>query len=152
VTRFAEGDITTNGTVSNFQTVSAQVYTADITPSGQGAVTVSVAQGVCTSVGTGVANQASNQLSITYDSVGPTPTISSAESSPTAANPVVIDIDFNEAVTGFAIGDIQVSGTANATLQNFSGSGQNYQVEAVPESDGTILIDVDADVCTDAAG
>ncbi|MES9961462.1 MAG: autotransporter domain-containing protein [Sedimenticola sp.] len=47
VTGFTVGDVTVgNGTISNFVTVDGNTYTADITPSGAGNVTIDVAAGV----------------------------------------------------------------------------------------------------------
>ncbi len=44
VTGFAVGDVTVgNGTAGNFVAVSGTVYTIDVTPAAQGAVTVNVA-------------------------------------------------------------------------------------------------------------
>lgn len=66
VTGFAAGDITVgNGSAGNFATTSASVYTADITPTATGAVTVDVGAGVCVD-GAGNANEAATQLSRTY--------------------------------------------------------------------------------------
>lgn len=65
VTGFVIGDITVgNGTASNFVAVSGSVYTADITPTTAGAVTVSVGAGVCTDA-VGNPNEVSNTLSRT---------------------------------------------------------------------------------------
>lgn len=62
VTGFVIGDITVgNGAASNFVAVSGSVYTADITPTATGAVTVDVGAGVCTD-GAGNANTAAAQL------------------------------------------------------------------------------------------
>lgn len=65
VTGFVIGDITvTNGAASNFVAVSGSVYTADITPTTAGAVTVDVAAGVCADAA-GNNNTAATQLSRT---------------------------------------------------------------------------------------
>ena len=65
VTGFIIGDITVgNGAASNFVAVSGSIYTADITPTTAGAVTVSVGAGVCQDA-VGNPNEASNTLSRT---------------------------------------------------------------------------------------
>lgn len=71
VTGFIIGDITVgNGTAENFGG-SGTTYTADITPSAQGAVTVDVAANVAQD-DAGNNNTVANQLSRTYDSKAPT--------------------------------------------------------------------------------
>lgn len=66
VTGFAVGDITVgNGTAGTFNTVSTSVYTAVITPTADGTVTVDVGAGVCTDLA-GNANEAATQFSIIY--------------------------------------------------------------------------------------
>lgn len=66
VTGFALGDITVsaNAGAGTFATVSASVYTAVITPTSTGTVTVDVAEGVCQD-GAGNTNTAATQFSIT---------------------------------------------------------------------------------------
>lgn len=66
VTGFVVGDITVgNGTAGNFATADNMVFTADITPTAAGTVTVAVAAGVCTDIA-GNSNAASNTFSIVY--------------------------------------------------------------------------------------
>lgn len=70
VSNFVVGDVTvSNGTKANFGG-SGSIYTVDVIPTGQGAVTVDVAGSVANDAA-GNNNSAATQLSITYDSVGP---------------------------------------------------------------------------------
>jgi hypothetical protein len=72
VTEFVIGDITVgNGTTDNFVPVSATVYTFDVTPSGQGAVTIDIADSVAIDAFSNN-NEAATQFSITYDTEAPT--------------------------------------------------------------------------------
>ena len=74
VTGFVRGDITVgNGGASNLQTSDNTVFAADITPSGEGSVTVDVAVGVANDSFSGSkSNTAASQFSITYDITAPT--------------------------------------------------------------------------------
>jgi hypothetical protein len=66
VSGFELGDITVaNGTAGTFATTSASVYTAVITPTATGAVTVDVAEGVCQDAA-GNTNTAATQFSVLY--------------------------------------------------------------------------------------
>ena len=68
---FVEGDIIVgNGAASNFQTISAKVYTATITPSVDGAVTIDVAADKASDAA-GNNNTAATQLSVTNDETSP---------------------------------------------------------------------------------
>ena len=148
VTGFAVGDITVgNGTASNFTSTSATVYTALITPTVDGAVTVNVAANVAQDAATN-GNVAATQFSITADLTNPTVLISS-----TAADPIngafTATFTFSEAVTGFAIGDITV---ANGTTTNFtSTSASVYTALITPTTDGAVKVDVAANAAQDAA-
>lgn len=75
VTGFASGSITIgNGSKTNFAG-SGTTYTLDVTPSGNGPVTIDVGAAVATDAA-GNANPAASQLSITYDNAPPTlPTV-----------------------------------------------------------------------------
>jgi len=71
VTGFTVSDLNvTNGTTSGF-TGSGDTYTVNVTPSGQGTVTVDVAENVAQDIGENN-NTAASQLSRTYDSAAPT--------------------------------------------------------------------------------
>src|SRR5690606_41659029 len=72
VTGFTVGDIVAgNASVSAFSATSASVYTALITPTADGAVTVDVAGSVAQDAA-GSNNTAATQLAVTYDATGPT--------------------------------------------------------------------------------
>ena len=149
VTGFVVGDITVgNGAASNFLAVSTTVYTFDVTPSGQGAVTVDVAADAAQdSAANG--NIAAIQYSITYDSVAPTLTLTSTAASPTKTSPVPITVTFSETVTGFVVGNITVG---NGTANNFVAvSTTVYTFDVTPSGQGAVTVDVAADVAQDSA-
>ena len=74
VTGFVAGDVTVaNGAVSAF-TGSGTAYQWTVTPAADGAVTVSVAAGVCVDVANN-GNTASNMLTVSYDKTPPTGTV-----------------------------------------------------------------------------
>ncbi len=96
VTGFDISDIgVTGGTAGNFNTTSAAVYTADITPSGDGTVTISVAAGAAQSGGIG--NRAAVPLSVTYDSTAPT--LSNADADQITGSEASLSFTSNEAGT-----------------------------------------------------
>ncbi|WP_421978791.1 Ig-like domain-containing protein [Roseivirga seohaensis] len=146
VTGFVVGDLTVvNGTASNF-TGSGTTYTATITPSADGVVTVDVAAGVAQDAASNT-NTAAAQLSITNDETKPTVTITSASTSPNSGA-FDITVTFSESVTGFAVGDLTV---ANGTASNFAGSGTTYTATITPSADGAVTLNVAAGVAQDAA-
>jgi hypothetical protein len=150
VTGFMVGDITVgNGTAGNFAAVSSTVYTFNVTPTSQGAVTVDIAAGVAQDAA-GNGNTAALQLSRTYDSVAPTVTLSSTASNPTNTSPIPVTATVSEAVTGFVVGDITVG---NGTASNFVAvSGTVYTFNVTPTSQGAVTVDIAAGVAQDAAG
>jgi len=149
ITGFAVGDITVgNGTAGNFVAVSTTVYTFDVTPSGQGAVTVNVAAAVAQDAALNY-NTAATQYSITYDSVAPTVTLTSTATSPTSTSPIPMTATFSKTVTGFAVGDITV---VNGTAGNFVAvSTTVYTFDLTPAEQGTVTVNVAANVAQDAA-
>ncbi len=148
VADFEASDIAvTNGTKGALSGSGAS-YSINITPSGQGAVTVNIAAGVAADAA-GNSNTAATQFSRTYDNVSPTVTLSSTASEPTNASPIPVTIIFSETVTGFDASDITV---ANGTKGTLSGSGASYSIDVTPSAAGTVTIDVAAGVVADAAG
>ena len=148
VTGFDMADITpTNATVSNFNATSASVYTATITPAADGDVMIDVAADVAQDAATN-GNDAATQYSVLYDSTNPVVTITSGAPNPTNAA-FTATFTFSEDVTGFEMADIAVT---NGTPSNFAAtSGSVYTATITPAADGSVIIDVAADVAQDAA-
>ncbi|MBT4893830.1 MAG: hypothetical protein HON60_12815, partial [Gammaproteobacteria bacterium] len=152
-TNFAVGDITvTNGTLSNFTAVSTTVYTTTFTPTADGAVTIDVALNTFTD-GAGNNNSAATQFNWTFDSTGPTMTITAAEGSDGfTSNDATLALTFtaSEATTNFAVGDISVT---NGALSSFAATSSTvYTATFTPTTDGAVTIDIAANTFTDASG
>jgi Bacterial Ig-like domain/Divergent InlB B-repeat domain len=148
VTGLVVGDISVgNGAASNFQATSATVYTATITPTADGAVTVDVAADVAAD-SAGNNNTAATQFSVTHDATAPTLAITGP------AGPVsgtfTATFTFDEDVTGFVVGDISVGNGAASNFQATSASV--YTATITPAADGDVTVDVAGSVATDAAG
>jgi hypothetical protein len=150
VTGFVVGDISvTNGTAGSFATINAYTYTASITPATAGTVTINVAGSVATDAA-GNNNIAATTLTRVFDNVAPTVTISSSATDPTNTSSIPVTITFSESVTGFVVGDISVT---NGTAGSFSTiNTYTYTAIITPAAVGTVTVNVDASVATDAAG
>ncbi|MVF12283.1 hypothetical protein FT643_09005 [Ketobacter sp. MCCC 1A13808] len=148
VSGFSVGDITaSNASVSAFNATSASVYTALITPTTDGAVTLDIA-GAAAQDGVGNNSSAATQLAVTYDATAPTVTISGASGSINA--PFTATFAFSESVSGFIVGDIVAS---NATVGAFNATNAStYTALITPTSDGAVTVDVAGSVAQDAAG
>ena len=148
---FVDTDVTVgNGAVSNFAGVDGDlVFTFDVTPAGDGPVTVDVLSAVCTDEA-GNDNDAAVQYSITYDGTPPTPVITSTESDPTNASPIPMTVTFDEPVYGFAIGDLTIG---NGAASNFAGADGDavFTFDATPAGEGAVTADIAGAVCTDLA-
>ena len=150
VTGFAVADIgVTGGTASNFSG-SGAVYTATITPTdGNTDVVLNVAAGVAQGV-TGNNNTAATAVTITADSSAPTVTISADKTAHNGTGTFTATFTFSEAVTGFVVADIGVTG---GTASNFSGTGAVYTATITPINNSTdVALNVAAGVAQDAAG
>jgi hypothetical protein len=150
VTGFTAGDITTsNGTLGNFNAADGDTYTFDLTASSQGQVKADIAAGAAED-SSGNGNLTAMQFSRTFDSVGPTVTMTSAASNPANASPISVTAQFSENVTGFNIDDIAAG---NATVGNFNAvDGATYTFELTPSSQGLVTAEIAAEIATDEAG
>ena len=148
VTGFDILDITlTNGTASDFKSTSSFVYTAVITPTVDGSVTVDVASDVANDAATN-GNAASNVFSVLYDATNPVPTITSTSPDPTNTA-FTVDINFTEDVFGFEIDALVVT---NGTPSDFTViSATQYSVLIAPETSEPVFVDILANVTADAA-
>src|SRR5688572_10462990 len=157
VTGFATGDVTLSGTAgATTAIVSGSGATYTVTVSGMtngGTVIASINAGVAIDAGTNP-NLASTSTdnTVTYDTP-PTVTINQAagQADPTSASPILFTVTFSEAVTGFATGDVTLSGTAGATTAIVSGSGATYTVTVSGMTNsGTVIASINAGVAIDA--
>jgi hypothetical protein len=153
-TNFLVGSISlTNGTLaSSFTAISATVYNAIFTPTGQGACTIDVSGGAYTDA-VGNSNTAATTFTWTFDNISPSMTITSTTDGVTigsANNNATVELTFtsSEATTNFGEGGISLT---NGTLTNFAGSGTVYTATFTPTGEGVCAVDVAAGAYTDAA-
>lgn len=148
VNNFVSTDINvTNGSISSFSGGPA-IYTFNVTPAGQGAVTVNVAASVAQD-NAGNNNLVAASYSRTYDSISPTTTISSNSSATTNVAPIPVTITFNENVLGFIATDIAVT---NGTISAFAGGPAVYTFNLTPSGQGAVTINVAPGVAQDGSG
>ena len=118
------------GTGSSFQRSSAAVYTAEITPSGSGTMSLSVAAGVAADQA-GNDNEASEPVTVEADSDNPEiVSIEALGGVLTNADELTWRITFSEAATGVDGADFTLSGAGPATLSAAAVSGAVYDVTA----------------------
>ena len=148
VTDFTSADITvTNGTVAGFTGAEAS-YSFNVIPSGNGTVTITVADGLSIDAATNT-NTASNVISVVYDSQQPSVVLTSSALSETSASPIPVTITFSSAVTGFDVSDLTVT---SASLGNFVVvSGTVYTVDVTPGGQGAVTVDVASSVAVSIA-
>lgn len=149
---FDIGDITvTNGTLSDFESISSLVYTATFTPSANGECTINVEAGSFTDT-VGFQNLASDTFTWTYLRNAPEMTITSNTiSNNSTSNDSSIILIFTSSITtnNFGVGDITVT---NGSLRNFySKSSSVYSAILTPTSNGICTIYVKAGAFTDIA-
>jgi hypothetical protein len=150
MTGFTVPDITVgNGQASNFVSQGDnRTFTADITPTTDGPVTVSVAANVAQDP-VQLGNNPSNTITITSDRTAPKPTVTSSEPNPTAAATIPIQVSFGEPVTGFTLSGVTVT---NGTASNLAGSGADYTFDVVPTPNSLVTVSIAAGAAQDAAG
>ena len=155
VSGFTASDITvTKGSISNFAGAGNN-YTADLTPSADGIVTVDITANVATDAA-GNANNSATQFSITYDTSTPIVSSVTVPASDTyfTGDVLIFNIHFSEIVTINAAGDIpQLSLTIGSSIkvaEYISGSGSEalrfrYIVQVGDEDkDGITINGLDA--------
>ena len=132
VTTFVVGDITVgNGTAGTFAG-SGTTYTANITPTANGSVTVDVTGSVAIDAASNN-NTAATQFSIVYD--GTAPTLTSAiftDAALKVGETSLVTFIFSEAITGFTNDDLTI---ANGTLTTVAGTGTTWTATFTPTDD-----------------
>ena len=146
VTGFATGDVTvTGGTKGAFASTSARTYTLAVTPTSGSNVMVTVAANSTTDgLNTGPASAVSAPA--TWDAAVPTVTIGGVPPKINSTTPLSATFTFSEDVTGFATGDVTVTG---GTKGAFSGSGRTYTLAVTPTSGSDVTVTVAANSATD---
>ena len=141
VTTFVVGDIIVgNGTAGNFVATSALIYTADITSTASGTVTVDVAGSVAIDAA-GNNNTAATQFSIVYDGAAPTATFSPTSGATGVAVDTTITLTFSEAMRLVA-GNVAITNSNVAsliTLKKTNSSGANVSFTATVNTGKTVI-------------
>ena len=155
VTGFAAEDITLSGTATTTATLtgSGTTYTATITPTTDGSVTISVAENVAQDAA-GNQNEAATAKTVQVDITKPTVSINVPSGEQTGEFDVTIT--FGESVTGFVQSELTftTTGTAGATITNWTGQDGDttYTATVLPTGIGNLVFSVAADVAQDTAG
>ncbi len=153
VTGFALGDVTiVHGLASNLTPISSAVYAFNVTPTGDGTVTVEISANAVQD-GAGNGSAASNHFSLSYDGTAPSVTIVSNEvtnGGSTTVGSLAFHATFSESVSGFAADDITI---VNATLSGFTAvSDMVYDFTILPATNSAVSINVAANRAADTAG
>ena len=139
----------TNGLVNALETSNNMNFSIDVLPNVDGEITIQVPAGVAENT-TGTENVASDVFSIVSDRTAPSIIISSSVASPTNSSTIELNIEFDEAVSGFDLSDIVLS---NATVSNLNTTNNIiYTVELLATNEGEITVDINAGIAQDDAG
>ncbi|MEO6252472.1 MAG: LamG-like jellyroll fold domain-containing protein, partial [Ferruginibacter sp.] len=159
VTGFATGDVTLSGTAgATVAVVTGSGTTYNVSVSGMtscGTVIATIPAGVATN-STAQTNNASTSTDNTVTfTTGAAPSVTinqaAAQPDPTTVTPINFTVVFDQVVTGFATGDVTLSGTAGATTANVTGSGTTYNVAVSGMSaSGTVIATIAAGVAQNA--
>ncbi|NEM99185.1 Ig-like domain-containing protein [Pontibacter burrus] len=136
-----------NGTLSNLQQKDQANYTATVTPTTDGNISVQLLAAKLTDLA-GNANQISNTLQFIVDITRPTVTIAS-EAAAIVNTDFDVTITFSEAANGFAREDITVENGSIASFRKVDDA--NYAATVKATGQGKVSITIVADVATDAA-
>ena len=158
---FGAADIAVSGTadpgaVTNFTRIDGGAnYTFEVAATQSGTVTAGVPAGAARDLA-GSPNAVPASLSIEYDTSRPDTRITSPQApGPTNATVINFNVTFTHDVTGFAAGDIVLSGRAAAggTVADFARiNATNYSFDVAPTADGNVTVNVGAGVALNALG
>ena len=154
VSNFVQSDVSLSGSAASITSWRANsgntVYTATITPTASGSVTIGVAANVATDAANNP-NTAATSQTVTVDVDKPSVTIGVPSGTQNGAFSVTIT--FTETVSGFTQSDVSLSGSAASITSWRANSGNTvYTAIITPTASGTVTIGVAANVATDVAG
>ena len=181
VSGFAETDLSLGGTatasITAWDTTDNTVFTAEITPTTSGTVTLDIAADVATDAASNGNTAATTQtVTVTIAEPAVTPQVDTTPVAPVVAQQQVLQSDttapdvsisvpsgtqtgaldvtitFTEVVSGFAETDLSLGGTATASITVWNTTDNTvFTAEITPTTSGTVTLDIAADVATDAA-
>jgi hypothetical protein len=148
VTGLTVGDLTVTGGTAQLSG-SGTTWTALVTPTTDGPVSVAVRSGAATDTA-GNTSTAGTAVTRTYDSTGPGTTLTSTATNPTNDRTIAVSVSFTEAVADLTLADLQVT---NGTASNLTGSGTNWTLTLTADDTAdTVAITLPAGVVHDAQG
>jgi len=139
---------------SQLKGLSGQAFIGTITPNGEGALLIEIiAGGIADSAGNTVEPEAGSttiaaSAEIMVDTTAPQASIDALPAD--VRGPFTVTIRFNEAVSGFEIGDINVTNGTTETFENVD--AQTYTALVTPATEGEITVTVAAAAAQDDAG
>ena len=149
---FKKSDIRiSGGTAGTFTKVNGRVYTLLVSPTDNAVGSIVAAVGKKKArdrAGNGNKAQSSSQA---FDTKAPSLTITD-NTSGSARSEVLFTFTFSEAVSGFSVDDIKITGGSKGTFSKISDSVYTLLVSPTNNARGTITVDVAAKVASDAAG
>ena len=154
VSNFVQGDVTLSGTatasITAWNTTDDTVFTATITPTTSGTVILDIAADVATDAADN-GNTAAAQQTVAVDIDNPSVTITVPSGTQDSAFDATIT--FTETVSNFVQSDVSLSGTATASITNWTANADDtvYTATITHTTSGTVILDLAADVATDAA-
>ena len=154
VSGFVGSEVSLSGSAASITSWRANsdntVYTATITPTASGTVTIGVAANVATDAANNQ-NTAATTQTVTVDLDPPSVTLTLP--SEVEGSRIDVQITFNEPVEGFEQSDLSLTGTAAASITAWKTTDNTvYTPTITPSRSGTVTIGVDANVATDTAG
>ena len=155
VSDFVQTDLSLGGSatasITDWDTTDNTVFTATITPTTSGTVTLGVAADVATDEADNN-NIAATTQTVTVDVDRPTVTITVPSGTQNGAFDTTIT--FSEVVSNFVQADLGLSGTATASITAWEETTDDtvYTATITPTTSGTVAVDVSQDVATDGAG
>ncbi len=140
----------TNGTATSI-TGGPAIYTVEITPAGDGDITVSVPTAAAQDAALNDSTTSTEVTITKADTIAPSVQITGAPDEFTHTTPFTVDVVFSEDVTGFD--DLATDLTVvNGTATNVTGGPASYTVEITPEGTGSVSITIPAAAAQDVAG
>ena len=150
---FKKSDIRiSGGTAGTFTKVNGRVYTLLVSPTDNAVGSIVAAVGKKKARDrAGNGNKAQKSSSQAFDTKAPSLTITD-NTSGSARSEVLFTFTFSEAVSGFSVDDIKITGGSKGTFSKISDSVYTLLVSPTNNARETITVDVAAKVASDVAG